>query len=90
MFTADTTIDAVSTANKTMVNTFVQNETIKDSMLKFIDVQSEYTKKASKVTLDTTATLTQEAIKAGQEAMKFDYNMFYDTVTKAFQVAKAK
>ena len=90
MFTADATIDAVQTAKKTFVNTFVQNETIKDSMIKFIDAQAEYTKKAAKVSLDTATTVTQEAIKATQEAMKFDYNKFYETVSKAFTVAKAK
>lgn len=90
MFTADATIDAVQTAKKTFVNTFVQNEAIKDSMIKFIDAQADYTKKAAKVTLDTATTMTQEAIKAGQEALKFDYNKFYETVGKAFTVAKAK
>ena len=90
MFTADATIDAVQTAKKTFVNTFVQNEAIKDSMIKFIDAQAEYTKKAAKVSLDTATTVTQEAIKATQEAMKFDYNKFYETVSKAFTVAKAK
>jgi hypothetical protein len=89
MFTADATIDAVQTAKKTFGNTFVQNEAIKDSMIKFIDAQADYTKKAAKVTLDTATTMTQEAIKATQEAMKFDYNKFYETVGKAFTVAKA-
>ena len=90
MFTADAIIDTVQTGKKTFVNTFVQNETIKDSMIKFIDAQSEYTKKAAKVSLDTATTVTQEAVKAAQEALKFDYNKFYDTVNKAFTVAKAK
>lgn len=88
MFTADALIDAVQTGKKTFVNTFVQNETIKDSMIKFIDTQSEYTKKAAKISLDTATTITQEAIKAAQEVTKFDYNKFYDTVGKAFTVAK--
>ena len=90
MFTPDATIDAVQTAKKTFVNTFVQNEAIKESMIKFIDAQADYTKKAAKVSLDTATTMTQEAIKAGQEALKFDYNKFYETIGKAFTVAKAK
>lgn len=90
MFTADATIDAVQTAKKTIVNTFVQNEQIKDSMIKFIDSQSEYTKKAAKVGLDTWTTVSSEAVKAAQEALKFDYNKFYDSIGKAFTVAKAK
>lgn len=90
MFTADATIDAVQTAKKTIVNTFVQNEQIKDSMIKFIESQSEYTKKAAKVGLDTWTTVSSEAVKAAQEALKFDYNKFYDSIGKAFTVAKAK
>lgn len=88
MFTPDATIDAVQTAKKTFVNTFVTNEAIKDSMVKFIDAQADYTKKAAKVGMDTATTIAQEAIKVGQEAAKFDYNKFYDTVSKAFTVAK--
>ena len=88
MFTPDATIDAVQTAKKTFVNTFVQNEAIKESMVKFIDAQADYTKKAAKVGLDTATTITSEAVKVAQEAAKFDYNKFYDTVTKAFTVAK--
>lgn len=88
MFTPDATIDAVQTAKKTFVNTFVTNEAVKDSMVKFIDAQAEYTKKAAKVGMDTATTIAQEAIKVGQEAAKFDYNKFYDTVSKAFTVAK--
>lgn len=90
MFTADATIDAVQTAKKTMVNTFVQNEAIKESMIRFIDAQSDYTKQAAKVSLDTVTVMSQEVIKAGQEAMKFDFTKFYDTVAKAFQPAKIK
>ena len=90
MFTADAIIESVQTGKKTLVNTFVTNETIKDSMIKFIDAQADYTKKAAKVSLDTATTVTQEAIKATQEALKFDYNKFYDTVGKAFTTAKAK
>ena len=90
MFTPDATIDAVQTAKKTFVNTFVQNEKVKESMIKFIDAQADYTKKAAKVGMDTATTITSEAVKVAQEAAKFDFNKFYDTVGKAFTVAKAK
>lgn len=90
MFTPDATIDAVQTAKKTFVNTFVTNETVKESMIKFIDAQADYTKKAAKVGMDTATTITSEAVKVAQEAAKFDFNKFYDTVSKAFTVAKAK
>ena len=45
MFTADAIIDTVQTGKKTFVNTFVTNETAKESMIKFIDAQADYTKK---------------------------------------------
>jgi hypothetical protein len=53
MFTADAIIDTVQTGKKTFVNTFVTNETAKESMIKFIDAQAEYTKRAAKVGMDT-------------------------------------
>lgn len=90
MFTADAFIDTVQTGKKTMVNTFVTNESIKEAMLKFIDAQAEYTKKAIKTGTDTLTVLTNEAVKAGQEAMKFDYVKFGEGVMKAYSTQTAK
>ena len=90
MFTLDTAIDAIQTGKKTFVNTFVQNETAKDAMIKFIDAQADYTKKAAKVGLDTMTTLTQEMVKAGQDAMKFDYAKFGEGVMKAYNATAKK
>ena len=90
MFTADALIDTVQTGKKTFVNTFVQNENVKEAMVKFIDAQSDYTKKAAKVGLDTFTTLTQESVKAGQDAMKFDYTKFGEGVMKAYQAQSTK
>lgn len=90
MFTADATIDAVQTAKKTLVNTFVTNDTVKESMIKFIDAQAEYTRKAAKVGMDTMTTVAQETIKAAQEAMKFDYVKFGEGVMKAYQTTAKK
>jgi ATP phosphoribosyltransferase len=84
MFTADAIIDTVQTGKKTWVNTFVTNETVKESMIKFIDSQAEYTKKAAKVGMDTFTTLTSEAVKVGQEAIKFDYSKFGEGIMKAY------
>ena len=84
MFTADAFIDTVQTGKKTWVNTFVTNETVKESMIKFIDSQAEYTKKAAKVGMDTFTTLTSEAVKVGQEAIKFDYSKFGEGIMKAY------
>jgi ATP phosphoribosyltransferase len=90
MFTADAIIDTVQTGKKTFVSTFVTNETVKESMIKFIDAQADYTKKATKVGMDTFTTLTSEAVKAGQEAMKFDYTKFGEGVMKAYTATTAK
>ena len=90
MFTADAIIDTVQTGKKTFVNTFVTNESVKDAMIKFIDAQADYTKKASKVGLDTATTLTSEAMKQVQEVFKFDYVKAGQEFFKAFQPATAK
>jgi hypothetical protein len=92
MFTADALIDTVQTGKKTFVNTFVTNETIKESMVKFIDAQADYTKKAAKVGMDTFTSVASESLKAAQEATKFDYVKFGEGIMKAYtaQTAKAK
>jgi hypothetical protein len=90
MFTTDATIDAVQTAKKTFVNTFVTNEKIKDSMVKFIDSQAEYTKKAAKVGMDTFTSLASEAVKQVQEASKFDYSKFGEGIMKAYAAQTAE
>lgn len=90
MFTADALIDTVQNGKKTFVNTFVQNETAKDAMVKFIDAQADYTKKATKVGIDTFTTLAQEMVKSAQEAMKFDYAKFGEGIMKAYQSNVAK
>jgi hypothetical protein len=90
MFTADAIIDTVQNGKKQFVNTFVQNETAKDAMVKFIDAQAEYTKKATKVGMDTFTTLSTEAVKAGQNAMKFDYTKFGEGIMKAYTATTSK
>ncbi len=90
MFTADAIIDTVQTGKKTFVNTFVTNETIKESMVKFIDAQAEYTKKASKVGMDTFTTVASESLNAVQEATKFDYVKFGEGIMKAYTAQTAK
>ena len=90
MFTADAIIDTVQTGKKTFVNTFVTNETIKDSMIKFIDSQADYTKKAAKVSMDTFTTVTTEAVKGFQEATKFDYVKFGEGIMKAYTAQTSK
>jgi hypothetical protein len=88
MFTADATIDAVQTAKKTFVNTFVTNEAVKAPLIKFIDAQADYTKKAAKVGMDTFTSLSSEAVKAAQEATKYDFNKAYADLAEKFKFKK--
>ena len=90
MFTADAFIDTVQTGKKTFVNTFVTNETARDAIIKFIDSQADYTKKAVKATTDAAATVTSETVKAMQEATKFDYVKFGEGIMKAYTAQTAK
>ena len=90
MFTIDAVVDAIQTGKKNLVNTFVQNETVKTSLIQFVDAQAAYTKQAAKVGMDTMTTLTQEAVKATQEAMKFDYAKFGEGVMKAYNATAKK
>ena len=90
MFTADAIIDTVQTGKKTIVNTFVTNEAVKESMIKFIDAQADYTKKAAKVGLDTFTTLSSEAIKQVEAAAKFDYVKAGQEFFKPFQPVTSK
>lgn len=93
MFTFDTTIDAVQTGKKQFVRTFVTDEKIAEALNQFIDSQTEYTKKATKATVDATTTMAQEAVKrvqeASKEAAKFDFAKLSETLTKAY-TAKTK
>jgi hypothetical protein len=90
MFTADALIDTVQTGKKTFVKTFVQNETAAKAMNEFIDAQADYTKKATRVGMDTFTTLSTEMVKAGQNAMKFDYTKFGEGIMKAYTATTAK
>ena len=90
MFTTDAIIETVQTGKKTFVNTFVQNETVKEAMIKFIDAQADYTKQAARVGLDTATIMTQEIVKASQNALKFDYVKFGEGIMKAYTANTAK
>ena len=84
MFTADQFIDTVQNGKKQFVKTFVQNEAAATAMNSFIEAQAEYTKKAAKVGMDTFTVLTSEAVKATQNAAKFDYSKFGEGIMKAY------
>lgn len=84
MFTPEAMIDAVQNGKKQFVKTFVQNETAARAMNEFIDAQADYTKRAARVGMDTMTTLSTEAVKAAQNATKFDYSKFGEGIMKAY------
>lgn len=77
MFFSDAIIDSVQNAKKNVVNSFVTNDSIKESMLKFVDTQTSYTKEAVKNFSGISTTLSlqlfSEASKAVTEMTKFDW-----------------
>ena len=67
MFDTDEFIDTVQSAKKTMVKTFVQNETIAKSMNAFVDAQTAYTKDAVKATANAMGVISSEMAKSVEE-----------------------
>ena len=90
MFTANHIIDAVQNGKKQFVKTFVTNENMADAMLRFVDAQTEYTKKAAKVGEETVSVLTTEGIKSIQNAAKFDFFKFSENISKLYTTEAKK
>ena len=85
MFTLDTTIDFIQTGKKDFVNAvFANNEKVAEALNQFVDAQTEYTKKAAKAGTDVATKLSSEAVKAVQEAAKFDYSKAFTNFTEGF------
>jgi hypothetical protein len=57
-------------------------------MIKFIDSQAEYTKKATKVGMDTFTSLSSEVVKQAQAATKYDYTKAYADLAEKFSSKK--
>lgn len=66
-------VDAIQTAKKQFVNTFVYNDQLKSILHNFVDAQSEYTKSA----IDAGVKATMGTIKVAT-----DSNQFADSFTK--------
>lgn len=79
-------IEAVQTAQKTFVNTVVQNEELSRPMIRMIDSQCEAVKLTAKAVLDITTTMASTATEKVQEVMKFDFIKY----AEAFRPAIAK
>jgi hypothetical protein len=90
MFTTDAIIDSVQTARKNMINTFVNHEATKEALINYIDVESEYTKKAAKVGTDTFAKLSNETIKLVKESAKFDWVKATQDAVESFKTTSSK
>ena len=93
MFTADTVIDTVTTAQKQAIK-FIKNEAVAKSLTEIVDTQAQTAKAAVKVGTDAFATVGKEFVKATTEASKYDYSKqfaeAYESWTKMFTPAKAK
>jgi hypothetical protein len=84
MFAYDTVIDQVQNTKKQFVKTFITDTKIAGALNEFIDSQTEYTKRATKATVDATSTVVNETIKHVQDATRFDYNKFGEGIMKAY------
>lgn len=93
MFTADTVIDTVTTAQKEAIK-FVKNEAVAKSLTDLVDASASSTKAAVKVSTEAFATVGKEVVKTAQEAAKYDYSKHvtetYDAWVKFFTPSKTK
>ena len=62
MLFANQIIDTFQNGKKNFVNTFVTNESMKTTMLDFVDAQTEYTKEAVKKLSGLTSSLSMQLI----------------------------
>lgn len=85
MLVVNDIIDSIQSSKKHFLNVFVTNEDVKQSLLTFVDAQTEYTKNFVKVSNDTATTVAQQMVKAVQQAAKFDYSKFGEGIMKAYQ-----
>lgn len=90
MFTMDTVIDSVQTGKKEFVKTFVRQEDMADVMNRYIDIQTDYAKDATKLATESMAIVGKQAQQAFETFAKFDFIKFGNDMTKAFQTATAK
>ena len=81
-------IEAVQTAQKTFVNTFVTNEEIAKPMVKMIDSQYDAAKLTAKAVLDITTSMASVTTEKVQEAMKFDFTKYAEAFKPATATAK--
>ena len=86
----NTAVDTIQGTKTQFVKTFVTNETVAEALTSFVDAQSDYTKKAAKVGVDTLTTLASETTKAIQNSLKFDYVKFGEGVMKAYAATAKK
>lgn len=63
MFTPDTFIDTVQNAKRFVVNTFVQDEKIKQGLHDYIDAQTEFVKVVANNAVDFTKLTVERTLK---------------------------
>ena len=72
MFTPDYFIDSVQNAKRYVVNTFVQDDQIKQGLHAYIDAQTEFVKVVSKNAVDFSKLAVERVVKT-------DYSKFFQT-----------
>lgn len=87
MFTPNYYIDAVQNGKKQVVDTFVQHIGINKILNNFIDSQTAYTKSVVKVATEVGTQLTEETVKAVNQATNFDFTKFFKVPDIAFKKA---
>ena len=64
MFTPDFYIDSVNSAQKTFVETFVKNESVKKELVKLIDAQTKFAKTQATTNLEIAQNIWKNASEA--------------------------
>lgn len=90
MFTVDTALDAIQTAQKEAVKTFVKHEAIAKSLNELVDTQSKFARDAVKTGTDVATKVSAEMVKVGQEVAKFDYTKQMTQAAETFSKTFAK
>ena len=81
-------IDAVQTAQKTFVTTFVTNEEIAKPMVKLIDSQCETARLTAKAVVEVSTELANHATEQVHNVLKFDWTKYFDGLRPATATAK--
>ena len=78
-------IDAVAAAKKSVIDTFVKNETVAKSLTSLVETEASIAKDVVKASTDAATAIGAEVTKTFQEAAKTDYSKQFQTWTQEWQ-----